>query len=74
MNMTQMPMSGWKVVYKERVYNVINMLPENYGDIEPKYSEVIHPKFISITFVDEDGMISSVTDEAFMFQFIRAVN
>lgn len=67
-------MRGFKVVYKERVYNAINM---NWGwkdcppDIAAEEKGIAMPTYLDVVIIDEDGMVKMIHDEAFMFQFLR---
>lgn len=67
-------MRGFKVVYKERVYNAVNM---NWNwkdcppDIEAREKGVAMPDFLDVLIIDEDGAVKLIHDEAFMFQFLR---
>lgn len=67
-----MNVESFKVIYKERVLNPINM-NVIYGSKFPSSDNVgiIKPQFLEITFVDEDGEVSTVNDETFMFKFVR---
>ena len=60
-------MTDYKMIYRDQVYNVlqirINFLVEEGA--APK------PKFIDAVYVDEDGMIKAVSDEAWCFRFVR---
>lgn len=65
-------MRGFKVVYKERVYNAIEMLCTFEGEAKKQPGES-EPKFLAVLVLNEDGNIKMLEDEAFMFQFIRIV-
>lgn len=69
-------MRGFKVVYKERVYNALNMSWE-WGE-RPEDDAVekgmAKPKFLSVIVLNEDGEVRLLHDETFMFQFIRITN
>ena len=69
-------MRGFKVVYKERVYNALNMC-WRYNDtppeIEAEEKGIAKPKFLTVT-LNEDGEVILLHDEACMFQFLRITN
>ena len=60
-------MTDYKMIYHDMVYNVlqicINFLVKE--GTAPKL------KFIDAVYVDEDGMIKVISDEAWCFQFVR---
>jgi len=70
-------MRGFKVVYKERVYNALNMNWE-WGDVPPDIEAqekgIAKPKFLTVVTLNEDGEVLMLHDEAYMFQFLRTVN
>lgn len=62
-------MSNFKMIYKDQVFNVININPvfgEGKGD-----SGIEKPKFINAMCIDENGEIIIIDDEAWMFKFVR---
>lgn len=63
-------MRGFKVVYKERVYNALNMNIVFEG-IEEDETGIAKPKFLDVVIINEDGNVCIIHDEIFMFQFIR---
>lgn len=69
-------MRGFKVIYKERVYNALNMNWEWNEDPEQEARErgMATPKFLTVIILNEDGEIRLLHDETFMFQFIRITN
>lgn len=67
-------LSGFKVVYKERVLRVVCIDGIDFGeDFPPEIGKVEVPKFIEIIAINEDGNLVSIRDEAWMFQFIPVV-
>lgn len=70
-------MRGFKVVYKERVYNALNMC-WRYNDtppeIEAEKKGIAKPKFLTVVTLNEDGEVILLHDEACMFQFLRITN
>lgn len=65
-------MRGFKVVYKERVYNALEMVCNFEGEA-PKQPSESSPKFLTVLVLNEDGNVKMLEDEAFMFQFIRII-
>lgn len=65
-------MRGFKVVYKERVYNALEMVC-GFEDETRKETGESAPKFLTVLVLNEDGNVKMLEDEAFMFQFIRIV-
>ena len=65
-------MRGFKVVYKERVYNALEMVCE-FGEEARKETGESEPKFLTVLVLNEDGNVKMLEDEAFMFQFMRIV-
>ena len=65
-------MRGFKVVYKERVYNALEMVCE-FGEEARKEPGESEPKFLMVLVLNEDGNVKMLEDEAFMFQFMRIV-
>lgn len=66
-------MRGFRVIYKERIYNALNMnwvWGENQEE-EAREKGMAKPKFITVIILNEDGEIRLLHDETFMFQFIR---
>ena len=67
-------LSGFKVVYKERVLRAVCLEAIDFGkDFPPEIGKVDVPKFITIIAINEDGNIVSIRDEAWMFQFIPVI-
>ena len=67
-------LSGFKVVYKERVLRAVCLDAIDFGeDWPPEIGKVDVPKFITIIAINEDGNIISIRDQGWMFQFIPVV-
>lgn len=67
-------LSGFKVVYKERVLRALCLDSMDFSeDFNSEIGNVDSPKFISIIAINEDGNIVLIRDEAFMFQFIPVI-
>lgn len=66
-------MRGFKVVYKERVYNALNMIWDwgEHPEDNARKNGIAKPKFLTVVTLNEDGEVIAIYDEAFMFQFIR---
>lgn len=60
---------NYKVIYNDVVYNPLNINPI-YGEYkdDEKFQKI---KFIQMIFINEDGNLVSVEDEAWMFKFVR---
>lgn len=66
-------MRGYKVVYKERVYNALNMeweWDDNPQD-EEQEEEIGKPEFLTVVVINEDNEVRLLHDKTFMFQFVR---
>lgn len=61
-------MTDYKMIIHERVYNVIQIMIDFAPYEEEKQPK---PKFIDAVYIDEDGTIKVMRDEAWCFQFIR---
>lgn len=64
---------GYKVIYKDRVYNALNMAWEwdDRPEEEARENGVATPKTLTVIVVNEDNEIRLLNDETFMFKFIR---
>lgn len=62
-------MTDYKMIVNERVYNVLQITIE-FGGGSVENSE-LKSKFINAVYIDEDGMIKALRDEAWCFQFVR---
>ena len=60
-------MTDYKMIYRDRVYNVLQIRI----DFLAKEGAAPKPKFIDAVYVDEDGIIKAISDEAWCFQFVR---
>lgn len=60
-------MSNYKMIYKEQVFNVVSVIPT----FEVKAEGNTKVKFIEAWFIDEDGELKIVRDEAWCFKFVR---
>lgn len=61
-------MTDYKMIIHERIYNVIQIMIDFAPYEEGKPPK---PKFIDAVYIDEDGAIKVLRDEAWCFQFIR---
>ena len=65
----KMDMSNYKMIYKDQVFNVVNIMPTI------KYPEGVNPigkvTFIEATYIDENGELKIINDEAWCFKFVR---
>ena len=67
-------LSGFKVVYKERVLRALSLVGVTFKDDNiPEIGKTTKPQAIEILVINEDGNIVSIFDEAWMFQFIPVV-
>ena len=64
--MTEVNMTGYKMIVGNRVYNVLQIMIT--AELEDEKSETP-----TVTFIDEDGSIKIIWGEAWRFQFVRAV-
>lgn len=71
----EIDMRGFKVIYKERVYNTLRASWE-WGEPETDAIEkgMGTPKFLTVIILNEDGEVRLLHDETFMFQFTRITN
>lgn len=62
-------MSNYKMIYKEQVFNVVGVFPT----INTAGSANESPKitFIEASYIDENGELKIVRDEAWCFKFVR---
>lgn len=61
-------MTDYKMIIHERIYNVIQIMIDFAPYEEGKPPK---PKLIDAVYIDEDGAIKVMRDEAWCFQFIR---
>lgn len=62
-------MSNYKMIYQDQVFNVVSIMPTIDFNIDT--TGVNKPKFIQASYVDENGELTFVSDEAWMFKFVR---
>lgn len=62
-------MTDYRMIINERVYNVLQIMIDFAGPL--KEGEPPKPKFIDAVYIDEDGTIKTICDEAWCFQFVR---
>lgn len=69
-------MRGFKVIYKERVYNTLNMNWEwgENPEAEARKKGMAKPKFLTVVILNENGEVRLVHDETSMFRFIKITN
>lgn len=60
-------MTDYKMIYHDQVYNVLQISI----DVLVKEGATPKPRFIDAVYIDEDGMIKAISDEAWCFQFVR---
>ncbi len=70
----QIDLSKYKVVYGETVFKAISLQRVEFAEDTDWKATFKKPKFIEILAINEDGNIISIYDEAWMFQFITALN
>jgi hypothetical protein len=60
-------MTNYKMIYNDQVFNVLSiwLTVTNDDGGKPK------PKFIQATYIDENGEVKIVEDEAWCFKFVR---
>lgn len=63
-------LSRFKVVFREKVYNVLSLQDVVFAEHTHMEDTLKKPKFIEILVINEDGNIVALRDEAWMFQFI----
>jgi hypothetical protein len=62
-------MSNFKVIYNDQVFNAVSVIPT--VDFNPEKQRFAKPKFIDLWFVNEDGELTVIQDEAWKFKFVR---
>lgn len=69
-------MTEYKMIYKDKVFNVLQIIvearmperkPEETREPQPR------PTFLEAVYINEDGSVAIVRDEAWCFQFVRKV-
>jgi hypothetical protein len=61
-------MSNYKMIYEDQVFNVISIMP--IFELLPE-TGLAKPKFIEATYINENGEIAVIRDEAWTFKFVR---
>ncbi len=69
--MTEVNMTGYKMIVENRVYNVLQIMIT--AELEDEKSDTPTVTFIDAIYIDEDGSIKIIRGEAWRFQFVRAV-
>lgn len=66
-------MSNYKMIYKDQVFNVLGIMINCRVNFQENLEKkgLDKPKFIEATYLDENGEVAIVRDEAFMFKFVR---
>lgn len=65
-----MDMTDYKMIYKDQVFNVIAVSIE-CGPSQQYEKENTKIEFIEAVYIDENGELKVVKDEALMFKFVR---
>lgn len=63
-------MTDYKMIVHERVYNVLQIILD-FDRRPAEDGTPPQPKFIDAVYIDEDGVIKTMRDEAWCFQFVR---
>lgn len=61
-------MTDYRMIINERVYNVLQIMIDFAGPLEE--GKPPKPKFIDAVYIDKDGTIKTIRDEAWCFQFV----
>ena len=64
-------MSNYKMIYNEQVYNVVGVMPEFEFNTTNEEKRTRKPKFLEVSCIDENGELIFISDETFMFKFVR---
>lgn len=71
----EIDMSGFKVIYKDRIFNAVCFYDFEWDTGKPKNNSNIKKfKEITILALNEDGEIILITDESWRFQFVPILN
>lgn len=62
------PMTDYKVIYQNVIYNVLAILPFYNWNIEESKNELTQ---LEVMYLDEENRIVMIKDEVEEFQFIR---
>lgn len=63
-------MTDYKMIIHERIYNVLQIVID-FGNESIKGANAPKPKYINAVYIDEDGVIRTIRDDAECFQFVR---
>ena len=63
-------MNGYKVIYRNEVYNCINIALDLSGTAETGFAK---PKFLEVIVINKDNLITIIRDEAWTFQFVKDI-
>lgn len=61
-------MTDFKTIYKDQVFNVLSVCPIFDGNMENNQRKI---KFVEAMYINEDGEIRIIQDEAWCFKFVR---
>jgi len=61
-------MSNYKMIYNEQVFNVVGIIPNIYAESTNEPPKI---QFIEASYIDENGELKIVRDEAWCFKFVR---
>ena len=64
-------MSNYKMIYKDQVFNVINIMMTTEFLSNIAEEQEVKVTNIEATYIDENGEIKIIRDEATMFKFVR---
>lgn len=64
-------MTDYKMIVHERVYNVLQIEMIFHIDKDESRKNLKQPSSIYAVYIDEDGEIKIMEDEAWCFQFVR---
>ena len=69
-----MDVRGYKLLYNEQVWNPIEFNMEFDASCDGERPTIDKPMFLSVTVLNSDGNVRVIYDEAWRFQFVRAVD
>jgi hypothetical protein len=61
-------MTDYKMIYKDQVFNVLSI---SFTLDRPTENNKLKIKFIQATFINENGEVHIIEDEAWCFKFVR---
>lgn len=67
-------LSKYKVIYGEHVMKAISLQDVDFGENDNWDKSFKKPNFIEVLAINDDGNIVAIRDEAWMFQFITALD